>query len=172
MGTAISRMQFLRGDIGGRNVPVRPPWALAEELFTQRCTRCGDCIGACPTGILHQGRGGFPQVDFSRGECLFCTDCSTACKPAALQKLSDRAPWPLKAALDAETCIAFQGVECRACADPCEPRAIRVRPRVGGVALPVIDLSTCNGCGACYAPCPVRAITISRESPQNSTIAN
>ena len=160
MSTAISRMQFLRGDVGGRAVPVRPPWALGETLFTQRCTRCGDCIGACPTGILYKGRGGFPQVDFSHGECLFCPDCTAACEPAALQKSPGRAPWALRAALDTEACIAFQGVECRACADPCEPRAIRMRPRIGGVALPEIELSACTGCGACYAPCPVQALRI------------
>ena len=160
MSTAISRMQFLRGDIAGRATPSRPPWALLETLFTARCTRCGDCLSACPTGILHKGRGGFPQVDFSRGECLFCADCTDACTPAALQKLPGRAPWALKASLDTETCIAFQGVECRACADPCEPRAIRMRPRIGGVALPEIELSACTGCGACYAPCPVQALRI------------
>jgi len=160
MSTAISRMQFLRGDIGGRAAPVRPPWALVEERFTQRCTRCGDCLTACPAGILVKGRGGFPQVDFSRGECLFCADCSDACTPAALTVIAGRAPWALRASLDTETCIAFQGVECRACADPCEPRAIRMRPRIGGVSLPEIELSACTGCGACYAPCPVQALRI------------
>ena len=160
MSVAISRMQFLRGDITGRTAPLRPPWALTETLFTERCTRCGDCLDACPTGILHKGRGGFPQVDFSRGECLFCNDCTDACTPAALHKSQDRAPWALKVSLDTETCIAFQGVECRACADPCESRAIRMRPHVGGVALPEIDFSTCTGCGACYAPCPVQALRI------------
>ena len=160
MSTAISRMQFLRGDISGRDTPARPPWALAEARFTARCTRCGDCLDACPTDILYKGRGGFPQVDFSRGECLFCADCTDVCTPAALQKSPGRAPWTLKVSLDTETCIAFQGVECRACADPCEPRAIRMRPRIGGVALPTIDLSSCTGCGACYAPCPVQALRI------------
>ena len=160
MGVAISRMQFLRGDIAGHTVPLRPPWALAESLFTERCTRCGDCLEACPTGILHKGRGGFPQVEFSRGECLFCSDCTDACTPAALYKTPGRAPWALKVSLDTDTCIAYQGVECRACADPCEPRAIRMRPSVGGVSLPDIDLSTCTGCGACYAPCPVQALRI------------
>ena len=160
MSTAISRMQFLRGNITGRDMPVRPPWALAEARFTARCTRCGDCLDACPTDILYKGRGGFPQVDFSRGECLFCAECTDICTPAALLKSPGRAPWTLKVSLDTETCIAFQGVECQACADPCEPRAIRMRPRIGGVALPAIDLSTCTGCGACYAPCPVQALRI------------
>lgn len=160
MGTAISRMQFLRGDFVGRDVPLRPPWAVAEETFTSSCDRCGRCSQACPAHILVPGRGGFPVVDFSQGECLFCAECVDACTPGALRKSANQAPWSLKASVDAETCIAFQGVECRACSDPCEPRAIRMRPRVGGVALPDIDLPSCTGCGACYAPCPVQALSI------------
>jgi len=153
-------MQLLRGDVKGHSALLRSHWELSEALFTARCTRCGDCIDACPTNILHKGRGGFPQINFNRGECLFCEDCSNSCTPAALHKSSDRAPWTLRVSLNTETCIAFHGVECRACADPCESRAIRMRPRVGSVALPDIDLSTCNGCGACYAPCPVQALRI------------
>ena len=160
MSTAISRMQFLRGGANGRSEPLRPPWALEETLFTVRCTRCGNCISVCPTGILLKGRGGFPRVDFSHGECLFCGDCSEACNPGALHKSSQRTPWALRVSLDTDTCIAFQGVECRACTDPCESHAIRMQPRVGGVALPDIDFSACNGCGACYAPCPTQALRI------------
>ena len=152
-------MQFLRGDIGGRSTPVRPPWALTEQLFTERCIRCDDCINACPTGILHRGRGGFPQVSFRHGECLFCDMCSKVCTTGAVYRTA-RPPWHLVASIDPQTCIAFQGVECRACADPCDTRAIRMRPRPGGVTLPEIRLSACNGCGACYAPCPVRALKI------------
>jgi ferredoxin-type protein NapF len=32
--------------------------------------------------------------------------------------------------------------------------------RVGAIAIPVVDVDSCNGCGACYAPCPVNAIEI------------
>ncbi len=160
MVTTISRMQFLRGDLSGRSAPLRPPWAREEALFTSLCTRCGDCISACPTGIIHKGRGGFPYLDFGRGECLFCEDCVRICTPAALHISPGQAPWNLRASLNTDNCLAYRGVECRACADPCESRAIRVQPRIGGVALPNIDLSACNGCGACQAPCPVQALSI------------
>ena len=160
MSIAINRMQLLRGDFSGRDALLRPPWALAEEAFTSSCNRCGDCIEACPTHILEKGRGGFPVVDFSHGECLFCGDRVGVCIPRALQKSSTKIPWSFKASIDADTCIAFHGVECRSCIDPCEPRAIRMRPRVGGVTLPDINLSACTGCGACFAPCPVQALRI------------
>jgi ferredoxin-type protein NapF len=160
MNTAISRMQFLRGDFSGRGAVLRPPWALAEGDFVSRCDRCGECISSCPTHILHKGRGGYPEVDFGAGECLFCGDCAGACRPGALHRKVGGAPWPLRAFIDPAACVAFQGVECRSCCDPCEARAIRMRPRLGGAAIPELDAVNCTGCGACYAVCPVGAIRV------------
>jgi len=71
----ISRAQFLRGDVGGKHRPFRPPWALDEYDFTETCTRCGECIKQCEEQILVEARGKFPVVDFRRGECTFCEVC-------------------------------------------------------------------------------------------------
>jgi len=160
VSTAINRMQFLRGDFSGRAAPLRPPWALPEHDFIGVCDRCGHCMDVCPTGILKQARGGYPVVDFSAGECLFCSDCVRACKPGALAQAPGQQPWLVRASIDAGTCIAQRGVECRGCVDPCEIRAIRMRPRVGSVAIPELDLTSCTGCGACYRVCPVQAIVM------------
>lgn len=163
MGNAISRAQFLRGDFSGRSRPIRPPWALPEEAFVERCTRCGDCSAACPQHILSTGRGGFPRVDFARGECLFCGDCVRSCAHGALAGWSRAgdgpAPWSVRAHVD-DRCLAYRGVECRSCADACEPAAIRFPLRAGGVAQPVFDPVACNGCGACYGVCPAQAIAL------------
>lgn len=153
-------MQFLRGDFSGRAALQRPPWALAEPQFLERCDRCGHCVSRCPTRILKKGRGGFPEVDFSAGECLFCADCVGVCQPGALSQTPDRQPWALRAVIETGACVAQRGVECRSCTDPCESRAIRMRLQVGGAAIPEVNLSNCNGCGACYAVCPVQAIRI------------
>ena len=160
MSTTISRMQFLRGDFSGHGAPLRPPWALDEETFTRLCTRCNDCIETCPTGLLKKGRGGFPQLEFSHGECLFCGDCATSCKPGALKKNSGAPPWTLFAAIDPDVCIAWKGVECRSCFDPCEAHAIQLSPQLGGVSIPTIEIELCSGCGACFAVCPVSAVGI------------
>ena len=57
-------------------------------------------------------------------------------------------------------CISMQGVACRLCGDPCEPRAIRFRLMTGGRALPEIDVAACTGCSVCVTACPVGALTM------------
>ncbi len=156
----MSRRRFLRGRIRDLTPVPRPPWALAESQFVDRCTRCDACIEACPTAILVRSDGGYPAVDFSRGECTFCGDCVGSCEPGALQRADERGePWALQAQIG-DACLATRGIECRVCGENCPTGAIRFRPRAGGVALPELTLAACNGCGACFAPCPVRAISI------------
>ncbi len=156
----MSRRRFLRGRRPELTPVPRPPWALAETHFVDRCTRCDACIDACPTAILVRADGGYPVVDFSRGECTFCGDCVSRCVPGALQRAEQGSePWALRAQIGDE-CLAARGIECRVCGESCPTGAIRFRPRAGGVALPQLTLDACNGCGACFAPCPVRAIRV------------
>ncbi|MCC4119180.1 4Fe-4S dicluster domain-containing protein, partial [Aromatoleum toluclasticum] len=79
-----SRRGFLRGRFRADPDMLRPPWAVPEGVFEDVCTRCGDCLKACPPAILVSAPGGYPVVDFSRGECSFCGDCVAACKAEAL----------------------------------------------------------------------------------------
>lgn len=153
-----SRRAFFRGRPRPR-VEKRPPWALPENDFIERCTRCDACLAACPTHILIAGDGGYPTVDFAAGECTFCGDCVAACQPKALHRAEEQPAWSYKAIIG-EGCLPHQGVECRVCGDFCDTRAIRFLPRLGGSPLPEIDPEKCTGCGACVAPCPTAAITI------------
>ncbi|NJD26166.1 MAG: ferredoxin-type protein NapF [Betaproteobacteria bacterium] len=153
-----SRRGFLRGRPRAEG-EIRPPWAIAEAEFLSACTRCSDCIVACPQGILAAGGGNYPRVDFGRGECTFCSDCVTACRPHALLRVGDDAPWTLRARIG-DTCLPRRNVECRVCGDWCGAGAIRFAPRLGGSPLPAVDDERCTGCGACVAPCPVAAIAI------------
>ena len=164
----ISRAQFLRGDYRGRESVIRPPWSLAEQSFVEHCTRCGDCFDACPEKILKPGRGGFPQVDFAKGECTFCQACMQACRQAAFDK-NTSSPWSWRAVIG-ESCLSNKGVACVTCAEQCETGAIHFMPCIGSVARPQLDATACNGCGACYRPCPAGAIrfqklSISSEQP-------
>ena len=153
-----SRRGFFRGRPRPR-AENRPPWAINEARFVDVCTRCNDCLKACPEQILVSGDGGYPTVDFGRGECTFCGDCVAACQPHALIRAEGVPPWPYQAQISA-ACLPHKGVECRVCGDFCDARAIRFSPRLGGSPLPEIDAEKCTGCGACVAPCPTQAIAI------------
>jgi len=149
----------LRGDVRGERAPVRPPWALPEALFTDRCSRCGDCIDACPEHLLAARGGGYPAVDFDGAACTFCGQCVGACRDSALLREGTARPWTLHAYIT-ERCLARDTTVCTTCAEYCEAKAISFVPRVGTVAQPMLDRECCTGCGACYAACPVRAITM------------
>lgn len=162
-GTDLSRRGFLRGRVKTpEKAPLRPPWAVSEDRFTELCTRCMDCVPACSEKIIVKGDGGYPTLDFTRGECTFCGDCLPVCEPKALQRISDdQEPWGYRASIGKD-CLALRAVVCRTCGEWCEWRAIRFELKPGGVAIPHLDISQCNGCGACVKPCPTRAIKVGR----------
>lgn len=152
-------MQFLRGNIE----QFRPPWAVDEARFVERCSRCNDCQSACEQNIIEKGRGSFPVINFDRGECIFCGACVERCLTGALQKKDfngRQQPWMLKAFISSGKCLNTKGVVCRSCGDRCVERAIRFRPQLGGKYTLEFDSDACTGCGACVAPCPVQAVTI------------
>ncbi len=162
MATSLSRRALLRGRITGSAPTIRPPWAILETAFLSRCNRCGDCVKACRESIIHTGDGGYPTIDFSKGECTFCGDCASACKSGALSQTAMQASqpaWQLSLSIK-DNCLALNRVICRSCAEQCEQQAIRFRPAPGGISRPELNNQLCNGCGACIAPCPVAAIEL------------
>ncbi|WP_327516816.1 ferredoxin-type protein NapF [Cognatazoarcus halotolerans] len=167
MGTflTLARRAFLRGRT--LQQALRPPGALSESEFIERCTRCDDCLKACPSGVIVRGHGGFPELSFKSGECTFCAECIKACRPAALASQDAPASLPYRARI-ADSCIAFQGIECRVCGERCPSAAIRFRPRVGGAAFPELIADRCTGCGACEAPCPAGAISVCPSMEQST----
>lgn len=159
----LSRRRFF-GRRLPRVAPSRPPWSMPEAGFVDACSRCDDCVKACPTGLLKRGDGGFPVADFSAAACTFCGDCAKACKTGAIATDTSQEPWQFTIRIG-EGCLAHQRVECRVCGEICEARAIRFPLVAGGVPRPEIDTDACSGCGACLAPCPVNAIErVARET--------
>lgn len=169
----ISRMQFLRGRVSGATPVVRPPWSHEENQFTTLCQRCDACISACPTHVLRRGQAGFPEVDFSQGECRFCGDCVTACPHSPFDRAAHQAgqrPWGIAAQMRS-SCLTLNQVVCRSCSDACESSAISFHLFSGGIAKPQINHNRCTGCGACVAICPTRAISVQHHAEISATAA-
>ena len=148
----ISRRNLLRGLPVSSTAQIRPPWAIPEPDFVEGCTACGECVKACPEGIIISAAAGYPEIDFRRGECTFCTDCVSAC-PEPVLDTDLQQPWQLELQVQ-DQCLANKRVICQTCGDICDQRAIHFRPRLGDVAVPEIELQDCDGCGACMSACP------------------
>ncbi|WP_354625706.1 ferredoxin-type protein NapF [Psychromonas sp. MME2] len=132
------------------------PWIYQSEALIAHCTQCGDCIDACPEKIVIKGDGGYPSIDFSRGECTFCGKCADICK-APIFVSTELQPWSKKAQVN-NSCLANLHVYCRSCADSCEVEALSFQLGVSNA--PLINADLCTGCGACFSPCPTQAIDI------------
>lgn len=150
-----------------RWLPQRPPWALSESLFTDKCTRCNECISACEEDIIIKADGGFPEIDFNRGECTFCEDCIEACEPAALLKQVDehanQQAFYFNINID-DSCLAKQKIHCQSCKDVCDTAAITMpwpkNVSLGAIQTPEINIEDCTSCGACVSTCPSQSISI------------
>ncbi|BDI07724.1 ferredoxin-type protein NapF [Sphaerotilus microaerophilus] len=171
------RRFFLRAaarpaELAAARVPQpRPPWALRPDAaFTERCSRCGDCVRACPRGLL--AAGGFPVLSFARQGCDECGACRSACTTGAIVPAATATPPAFTWRVAIGTgCLAQHRVECRLCADACDARALRFVPALGGVAQLRIDTEACTGCGECVSLCPVAAITMAEPAPPAATAA-
>lgn len=158
-----ARRNFFRGLPADTPAPVRPPHAVSEALFTDRCTRCEDCLDQCPESIIVRGSGGLPEVNFNLGACTFCGACVDACTTDALTTAIQPA-WQLRLVVE-DSCLAHNRVLCQTCRDVCDVSAITFTPRAGEVPVPLVDQEACTGCGACIGACPSNALRLEPVAP-------
>jgi len=170
LGAAGIGIGALAGRIGaarGESAPLRPPGAVAEDVFTGLCTRCGNCARVCKSGIIQPdwGQAGVwgllaPVISYEKNYCIEdCADCTKVCPSGALQPLNleQKRRYIIGEALVAgDLClVTLARKDCDACAAACPFDAIRIHwDDELYVAYPLIDANRCNGCGACEAACP------------------
>lgn len=158
----LSRRALLKANFKSYQQPIRLPWVRDEAEFVDTCSRCGNCINTCQEKIIVKGDGGFPEINFNRGECTFCTDCVKSCEEDLFTSLDDH-PWSLKVLITDE-CLSVKNVICVVCKEQCETEAISFIPKYKSVSQPVLLSEKCTGCGACVKPCPVQAIKLSYQN--------
>jgi len=156
---------------------IRPPGALPETQFLQKCVKCGECMKACPTNALQPALGEAgpegiwtPVLAPKIGYCeYYCSLCTQVCPTGAIKELTIEEKIKVKigtAWVNKNRCIPYAlGTPCIVCEEHCptSPKAIKlVKTQVllpdGTVQTPlapVVDLDLCIGCGICETKCPV-----------------
>lgn len=131
---------------------LRPPGAVGEEVFLERCTKCNDCVTAClPGAITIHPSDGTPVLFVDQSPCLLCEDfpCITACGTDALLPVGgiDQVRMGV-AEVSHRLCTAGQG--CHACVSKCPTDALAMD--FASLHLSVVK-EACVGCGMCEMIC-------------------
>ncbi len=156
---------------------IRPPGAVSEREFLQRCIRCGECMKVCPTNAIQPTlfEGGFegmfsPALNMRIGYCEYeCTLCSQSCPTHAIRKIDLEGKQKIKiglAYIDKNRCLPYAYARtCIVCEEHCptptkaiwfeEVSVEKMRGERVLVKQPHVDPDLCIGCGICEAKCPV-----------------
>ena len=151
--------------------PIPPPGARSTVDFLRRCTVCGLCVEACPTGVLRASTDEYgavhamkPTLIFDDSYCrVVCNRCTQVCPTGALRPLTheEKRQSPIgRAEIATGRCISVaNGVSCGVCSRRCPTGAI-VMQEDGDDERPVLNAALCIGCGACEYICPADAIVV------------
>jgi len=144
---------------------VRPPGAVDERQMAGLCVRCGNCVRACPEGIIKPDLGDTglvgwltPVLRFDSGYCHEeCRECARVCPTGAIAPLTldeKRQVVVGTAVVIKRGCVGWEKSEhCMACQDYCPYDAVRSVVH-NYATCPEVDEKACRGCGACEVVCP------------------
>lgn len=130
---------------------LRPPGAIEEAAFLERCTKCSDCIEVCPPGAILVTADGTPGIFADETPCVLCEDfpCIAACATDALMPVGQVSDVRMGvAAIRQRLCTAGQG--CHACVSKCPTNALDMD--FESLRL-VVSSGECVGCGMCESVC-------------------
>ena len=156
---------------------IRPPGALPEKQFLEKCVKCGECMKVCPTNAIQPvlteaGPEGLwtPMLVPEIGYCeYYCSLCTQVCPTGALKELTVPEKTQVKIGtswINKNRCIPWKfGDPCIVCEEHCpvSPKAIKLiktevntpEGEIKTPLAPVIDTELCIGCGICENKCPV-----------------
>ena len=140
---------------------LRPPGALPEAEFLEKCHRCGNCVKNCPANAIFPLEASTqpdlvntPYIDPDEQPCVICDSlaCMYVCPSGALQPVYAEDIKIGLAIFDAETCLRTKEVACTYCIDTCPIGEDAIHLAADGI-VEVIEPG-CTGCGVCQYACP------------------
>ncbi len=170
---------------------IRPPGAVQEDEFLDRCIRCLECVRICESngGCLQPAEFQFglenlwtPVAIMRQGYCEYeCNLCGAVCPTNAILPLplEEKKHTPMGIAyFDKNLCIPYARHEdCIVCEEHCPvpDKAIRFELKEmilpdgnrRTVKLPYVVRELCIGCGICETKCPLPGapgIFVTREN--------
>ena len=149
------------------SLPVlRPPGALVEDKFLDACTRCGECVKACPAAAIQVDETGYngngaPYIDPEVMPCVVCDTlaCMKVCPTDALGYLPRWLIHMGTAEWNEDSCVRKYDTSCTTCIDQCPIGSNAIELRDGKVH---VKETGCTGCGTCQYYCPTypKSITV------------
>jgi ferredoxin-type protein NapG len=149
---------------------VRPPGALPEQQFLETCSRCGECVRACPVHAIRlQPSGiagdGAPYIDIETQPCAMCEslECMHRCPTGALVQIGRDQIEMGTASWHEERCVRPSGGSCSICVDHCPVGAAAIELDGNRV---LVHETGCTGCGVCQHDCPTwpKSITVTPKA--------
>jgi polyferredoxin len=173
---------FLRLKVSDRDFHpwlIRPPGALPEDRFLDKCIRCAECIKVCPTNglqptLFEAGLEGFgtPKLVPMMGYCDYeCNACGQVCPTGAIRELALAEKKETKigtAYFNKNKCYPWnENLDCLVCEEHCPTPEKSIKfwdvevleqetDRTITVKRPYVVTDMCIGCGICEQKCPLK----------------